>query len=218
MPLAPAAADPALLDANNVDFTFQQNIGFAARGSIDGTSSGWAIESFPINQPDGTIDQSVVWRFVSPISMPVQGRNLLLNFTLSCTSGTAGFHTLGHFQLSYIVDSDPDLDSTFVPMTPDNIIFSDPGIMYSLVNQEIIVGGTNPAQAVYEVQIILSDIPSDITAFRLDVFDDNGTNQDDVNGLPTGGPGRASNGNFILVHVNVDYFYIKGKKLPRIFK
>ena len=210
-PLNRVAADPALLDANSVDFTFQQNIGFAARGSIDGTSSGWAIESYPINQPDGTLDQSVVWPLVSPISMPIQNRNLLLNFTLSCTSGRAANHTLGHFQLSYIVDPGPDLSSTFVPMTPANIIFSDPGITYSLVNQEIILGGTNPTRAIYNVQFELRDIPSDVTAFRLDVFDDNGTSQDGVNGLPTGGPGRASNGNFILVHVNVDYSYVKSK-------
>jgi hypothetical protein len=210
-PLNPVAADPALLNSNSVDFTFQQNISFAARGSIDGTSSGWAIESYPDNQPDGTLDQSVVWPLVSPISMPLQNQNLLLNFTLSNTSAIAATATLGHFQLSYIVDPGPDLSSTFVPMTPANIIFSDPGIVYSLVNQEIIVGGTNPARAIYNVQIELRDIPSDITAFRLDVFDDNGTSQDSVNGLPGGGPGRASNGNFILVHVNVDYSYVKSK-------
>ena len=183
----PAAADPTLLNANAVDRTFEQNVRFAAKGSIDGTSSGWAIESFPVNQPDGTLDQSVVWPLMSPISMPIQGRNLLLNFTLSCTSGEAPKHTLGHFQLSYTLDPVPDLASTFVPMTPSEIFSTDHGITFELVEQEIIVGGANPDQAIYEIQIILSDDPSsDITGVRLDVFDDNGTDQDNVNGLPTG--------------------------------
>jgi len=218
VPLQPAAADPALLNANAVDKTFQQNFRFAAKGSIDGTSSGWAIESFPINKPDGTLDQSVVWPLVSPLSLPVQGRNLLLSFLLSCTSGEAAKHTLGHFRLSYIMDSGPDLNSTFVPMTPTAINSTDPGNTFSVVNQEIVVGGANPNQVIYEVQVILSDIPSEITAFRLDVFDDNGTSLATINGLPTGGPGRASNGNFILTHVTVNFFYvIPTPKLPPIF-
>jgi hypothetical protein len=213
-----AAADPTLLDPNSVDKTFQQNVQFAARGSIDGTSNGWAIESFPINQPDGTIDQSVVWPLVTPIALPVQGRNLLLSFLLSSNSGIANRHTLGHFQLSYLMDLSPDLNSVFVPMTPSAITSTDPGTTFSVINQEIIVGGANPDDAIYEFQVILSDIPSEITAFRLDVFDDNGTNSADINGLPGGGPGRASNGNFILTNVTVSsYEVIPTPKLPPIF-
>lgn len=217
--LNPVLADPALLNSGAVDKTFEQNNRFAARGSIDGTSSGWAIESFPINQPDGTIDQSVVWPLASPISMPIQGRNLLLNFTLSCTSAEASKHSLGHFQLSYTVDTSPDLSSAAVPMIPNSLTASDPGIFFTFVNAEVIVGGVNPNQVIYEVQIVLDDISNDITGFRLDVFDENGTSLDALNGLPTGGPGRASNGNFVLTHVNVDYFYvIPARSLPPIFE
>jgi hypothetical protein len=208
-PLSPVAAEPVLLDSNAVEATFQQNNRFRAASSIDGVGLGWAIESSPINQPDGTIDQSVTWPLFSPISIPVQGRNLLLSFRLSFTSGEVSQHTLGHFQLSYIVGSNPDLSSVFVPMTPTEIISTDPGITFSLVNQKIIVGGSNPNRAIYEVQFRLKELPSDITAFRLDVFDDNGTSSDSVNGLPTGGPGRASNGNFVLTHVTVSVSYEK---------
>ena len=76
------------------------------------------------------------------------------------------------------------------------------------MNQDIVVGGTDPDQVINEVQVVLSDIPSEISAFRLDVFDENGTSLDDVNGLPTGGPGRAPNGNFVLTHVTVNFFYV----------
>ena len=206
--LSPVAAEPALLNSNAVDATFQQNNRFRAPSSIDGVGLGWAIESYPINQPDGTIDQAVVWPLFSPISMPVQGRNLLLSFTLSCTSGEVAKHTLGHFQLSYIVDTNPDLSSVFVPMSPTEIVSTDSGVTFSLINQEIIVGGSNPNRVIYEIHVVLPELSSDITAFRLDVYDDNGTNSDGVNGLPTGGPGRASNGNFVLTHVTVDYFYV----------
>lgn len=219
VPAKPAAADPLLLNADGVTRTFEQSLRFTARGSIDGTSSGWAIESFPLNQPDGTVNQSVVWPLVSPLAPAPKGRNLLLDFILSCTSAEALQHTLGHFRLSYTSDPNPDLSSTFVPMTPDAIVSTDPGITFSLVNQDILVGGDNPNQAIYEVQFILSDISTDISGFRLDVFDANGTSSDELNGLPTGGPGRAGNGNFVLTHVTVDFSYvIPAPRLPSFLK
>jgi hypothetical protein len=185
-----AAADPALIDANAITQTFYQSLRFTARGSIDGTSSGWAIEDN--TQPDGTVNQSVVWPLVLPLAPPPKGRNLLLDFILSCTSYEALQHTLGHFRMSYTLDPNPDLNSSFVPMTPNAIVSTDPGTTFSLVNQDVLVGGANPNQAIYEVQFVLSDFSEDITGFRLDVFDQNGRDNADVNGLPTGGPGRAS--------------------------
>jgi hypothetical protein len=103
-------------------------------------------------------------------------------------------------------------------MTPDAIVSTDPGITFSLANQDILVGGVNPNQAIYEVQFVLPDIPDDITGFRLDVFDQNGRDDASANGLPTGGPGRAENGNFVLTHVTVNFFYvIPTPTLPPIF-
>jgi len=128
-----AAADPALINADAIRQTFYQGLRFTGRGSIDGTSSGWAIEDN--TQPDGTVDQSVVWPLVSPLAPPKKGRSLLLDFILSCTSYEALQHTLGHFRLSYTLDPNPDLNSSFVPMTPDAIVSTDPGITFSLVNQ-----------------------------------------------------------------------------------
>jgi hypothetical protein len=206
--LQPASAEPLLIDANAITVTFEQNLRFTARGSIDGSSNGWAIESFPSNQPDGTLDQSVVWPLVSPVAPPQQGRKLLLTFVLSCNSYEALQHTLGHFRLSSTLDSFPNLNSTFTPMTPFSMISSDPGTTFTLVNQDIVVGGANPNQAIYEVQVALSGFASAITPFRLDVFDPNGTSLSDVDGLPTGGPGRAPNGNFVLTHFSVTYSYV----------
>ena len=217
--IKPAAADPALLNDGAVTQTFQQS-GFSARSSIHGQGQGWAIEDGAAvpNQDDHTVDQEVVWPLDSPLAPPEHGRNVLLDFILSCTSVNQG-HSLGHFRLSYTLDSNPDLNSTFVPMTPDAIVSTDPGITFSLVNQDILVGGTNPNQAIYEVQFVLSDIPSAITGFLLEVFDENGRDDADFNGLPTGGPGRASNGNFILTHVTVNFFYvIPARRLPPIFE
>jgi hypothetical protein len=88
------------------------------------------------------------------------------------------------------------------------MVSSDPGTTFSLVNKNLVVGGANPNQAIYEIQVALSGFTSAITAFRLDVFDPNGISLSDVNGLPTGGPGRASNGNFILTHFGVNYSYV----------
>ena len=65
------------------------------------------------------------------------------------------------------MDLSPDLNSPFVPMTPSAITSTDPGTTFSVENQEIVVGGANPDDAIYEVQVVLSDIPSEITAFRV---------------------------------------------------
>ena len=87
------------------------------------------------------------------------------------------------------------------------------------MNQEIVVGGANPNQAIYDVQFILPDVSTDITGFRLDVIDGNGTSLDNLNGLPTGGPGRAPDGNFVLTHVTVNFFYVvPSPRVPSIFK
>jgi len=183
--------------------------GFPARSSINGQNQGWAIAD---GTPDPTASEAVVWQLVSPLAPPERGRNLLLDFILSCTN-QSGQNTLGHFRLSYTIDPNPVLGSTFFPMTPDAIVSTDPGITFSVDNQDILVGGANPNQVIYEVQFLLSDVPGDITGFRLDVIDDDGT------GLPTGGPGRAGNGNFILTHVTVNFFYvIPARRLPPIFE
>ncbi len=204
----PAAADPALVNDIAITRTFEQSVSWHAKGTFNGTSKGWSIADAVPNQDDHTVDQSVVWPLFSPLVPPERGRNLLLIFILSCTSAETPEGSLGHFRLSYTTELNPTLDSFPFPMTPDAIISTDSGVTFSVDNQDILVGGDNPGRVIYEVQFVLRDVPDDITGFRLDVFDENGRDADEFNGLPTGGPGRASNGNFALVHVTVNFFYV----------
>lgn len=57
----------------------------------------------------------------------------------------------------------------------------------------ILVSETNPATDTYE--LIFSDLPPNVTAFRLDVLPDDS--------LPNKGPGRAGNGNFVLSEITI---------------
>ena len=81
----------------------------------------------------------------------------------------------------------PDDDPT-VLINPDNTILST---------------GLNPEFATYTI-IAQTVLPS-ITGIRLEVIDTNGPyDSSDDSGLPTGGPGRADNGNFALFEFTLD--------------
>ena len=193
------AAEQIFFDfANTVSTYHQDNLArFRAQNAVNGRDPGWAIEGFPPG-PDGTVNQSAVFPLLHPISVPVNSSSVTLTVFMEHLSGEVNFHNIGHFALSFTEDANPDLSSTIFPVTVLSIQGTDAATSFSVSGNLVVVGGANPAKDVYTAQISITPSGSQFTGIRLDVFDSNGSMSDSADGLPTGGPGRANNGNFVL--------------------
>lgn len=76
----------------------------------------------------------------------------------------------------------------WTPLMPDSMISAQGANLTARTDGAILVTGNNPATDSYDLSF--SNVPPNVTAFRLDVLPDDS--------LPKKGPGRAGNGNFVL--------------------
>lgn len=87
---------------------------------------------------------------------------------------------------------------------PDSMV-SEGGATFTLKeDSSVLVGGISPAKDTYI--ITLNEVPSGVTAFRLEVLPDDS--------LPKKGPGRAKNGNFVLSEISMRLKSATGEERP----
>ncbi len=198
--LATATAFPVTAQATAVTFssavaTFHQTFDrdWSPSEMIDGITSGsngWAIYDANTGTTEG---QSSVLTLATPLA----AGSYDLTFTITQNYGDV--HTLGDFGLLYLTDATPTLASptlffTNLPVASSN----DPGTTFTTtVFEEIIAGGSSPGTAVYTVRARL-DSAAPVTGIFFGTYSDQGY------GLPTGGPGRAFNGNFVVQELALD--------------
>ena len=118
------------------------------------------------------------------------------NFTVTMNFG--GDHTLGRFRLSTTTDdratfadglqNGGDVTANWTVLAPFNLVSVNGATMTVLTDNSILVGGPLTGIDVYTFSTNSAAVP--VTGFRIELLLDGS--------LGNGGPGRASNGNFVL--------------------
>ncbi len=179
--------------------------GFSPDAAVDGNLSvsagGWAMSGVETNN-------TAVWETASDTAF-----GDFTDFTFNLFSGGYGAHTVGKFRLS-VTTADRSLfadgnDSfgfaspgvgtetgvTWTPLIPTTVTGDNPGTTFTIGGGgEVLVGGTLDDPDTYVVTGTL--FLSGITGVKLEVLTDPT--------LPENGPGRASNGNFVLIEFTGD--------------
>jgi hypothetical protein len=182
-----------------------QPIGQAIDGSL-GDHNGWAIYEGPTDCcgaiPGNTNSQIAVFETASDISS-AGGASLTLTLQNSFYVGT---HGLGRFRLSATTDARStfadglatggDVTAAWTVLAPLSANSTNGTTLSILGDDSILAGGANPVTSTYTVTAHTPLVG--ITGFRLEVLADGS--------FSDSGPGRNSNGNFVLTEfqVNVD--------------
>jgi hypothetical protein len=167
--------------------------GFSAAGTIDGVLSGvngWALGT--------NTAQTIVWETSANVPLAADG---VFSFALIQNYDNA--HHLGRFRLSATTDDRSTFadglanggDVTANWTVLEVVSFSAMGgpVGTVLEDESVLVSGPQPNGTTYTVRV--KGIAGSVTGFRLEVLKDAS--------LPSGGPGRAGNGNLVLNEVTV---------------
>jgi hypothetical protein len=183
-----AKANPVPLQ--NASATFSQTFdgGYLASEMLDGffgPGNGWAVFNGGV-----TSAQTAVMETVTDLTAPA------VQFDLHQFHGTN--HTLGRFRFSVTTDdratfadglsSSGDVSANWTVLALTGAALP-AGINFSVLGDgSILIAGANPATAIYSLTFNLPF--GGVTGVRLEALEDPS--------LPTGGPGRQTNGNFVV--------------------
>ena len=174
--------------------TYSPSSSLDAASSIDNvfsaSSRGWAIS----NQTG--VDQTAVFQ-VDGAPLHTAALEILTFVLESNDPSGAAQHILGKFRISATGDPDPTVTSgaTWTVLEPISA-FAAANSLTINGDQSIIAGTTIiPGIDTYTIEVEIPTSLSHITGFRLEALADVA--------LPSGGPGLASNGNFVLSHFAV---------------
>jgi hypothetical protein len=154
-------------------------------GIIDPSAfNGWAIKS----SSGATDSQTALFVLASPLA----ASNWTVNIFQTYTQGFTGSGwLLGDFSLAYTTDPNPILSSTQTPFIITHAVSLNGSTFAFPALGQILSNGPHPATDIYTFGLTAnSSLP--ITGLFLNVIDDPN------NGLPTGGPGRYFDGNFVV--------------------
>lgn len=213
--LGSAASTPGAVQLQNATATFSQTSfgGDPVGQTIDGSlndHNGWAIYEGPTDCcgaiPGMTNPQIAVWETTSDINF---AGGATLTFTLQQLF-YIGTHSIGRFRLSATTDarsefadglaSGGDVTAAWNVLTPLSADATNGQTLSILGDSSILAGGVNPQTSTYTVTAFTPLVG--ITGFRLEVLADNS--------FPDAGPGRNSNGNFVLTEFQVDASSLPG--------
>lgn len=221
---AQCAYNPIILRAATSTWTQQCDGRWSPGAAIDANpGSGWAIGNCWA-PGDRTMGQTIVFESVPAPSLVSATRVRIRIHSGGFHSCCGGGHlTLGAFRLSVTADSQATfangapvngmVDADWYTLIPDTMTAqpADPwgapragtSPSLSLLDDDVVLAsGANPECAWYTIE---ADLPlSGITGVRLEVIDFNGSSLAPFNGLPTGGPGRHSNGNALVRQMTVE--------------
>lgn len=201
-------AESAPVTLQNATATYSQTSfgGNPITDAIDGdvsANSGWAIyegsESDDPSSPNLTSAQSAVFEAVADVGSV----GSKLAFTIYQSHTLAG-HSIGRFRLSVTGDartrfadgelSGGDVTANWIVLNPSAVSATNGVELEVLSDDSILASGETPTDTAY---IVTATSPLDsITGFRIEVLADES--------LPDTGPGRYSNGNFVLTEFQVE--------------
>lgn len=205
----------AAVALQNATATFSQTsfggdpVGQAIDGSL-GDHNGWAIYEGPTDccgaLLGNTNPQIAVFETTSDISI---AGGASLTFTLQQLF-YIGTHNIGRFRLSATTDarsefadglaSSGDVTAAWTVLAPVAANSTNGQTLTILGDNSILAGGANPQTSTYTVAAFSPLVG--ITGFRLEVLADGS--------FPDSGPGRNSNGNFVLTEFQVDASSLPG--------
>jgi hypothetical protein len=147
--------------------------------------------------------ETAVYKAVTDISNPGGTRFTFDLYSLHSNPG----HNLGRFRLAVTTDDrslygqgiecgnlSPEGTATWTVLTPISAVSLNGQTLTIQGDGSILASGTNPAS---DVVTVVAETPlTGITGFRLEALQDAS--------LPSNGPGRFSNGNFVLTELVVD--------------
>ena len=204
------------LDPNLASATHEQDPTlFTARTSIENwaTTDGWAIQGSG-TAGDVTVDSAAFFPVLatSPLNVAPGGLHLRLRLDNSCSYTTT--LQLGLFRLSVTGDTltgNPAVDAAldWTALKPFSAVDSHPSKTATIEAggapaNSVLIGGA-VANSVTDVRAVFQDPSvSQIKGFRLEALDANGDSTAAALGLPNGGPGFNSDGNFVLTEFAVD--------------
>jgi hypothetical protein len=194
----------AFITLQNATATFSQT-GFPVGAAIDGfaspsTTNGWAIaRPRSAFRPERTEAEAAAFETLADAGF---AGGTLLTFTLHQLHGSGV--NLGRFRLSLTTDDrsqfadgaaiSGDLTANWTVLSPLAAMSTGGATLTIQGDDSILASGANPDTDVYTVTASTS--LTGITGFRLETLLDSS--------LPTDGPGRAANGNFVLTEFQVD--------------
>jgi hypothetical protein len=193
---AAPTAMAAPITLQNATASFSQVPDFPVTASIDGNLGG-------AGSINGWATFSIAATAVYETQTNVGGTaGATFTFTLIQNYGSA--NTLGKFRLSVTADnrstfadglnSGGAVAANWTVLTPLTATATNGTILTAQPDQSILASGVNPAASVYTVTAATT--LTNITGVRLEAL------QDPT--LPVNGPGRSSNGNFVLQELQVD--------------
>jgi hypothetical protein len=174
-------------------------------GIINAQDNGWAIYR---NDPALT-DQTQSETALLTIAGRVQAGPENWTFTIiqPFIGGGGGGHEIGDFSLAFTTDRSPSLTSEQVPFTITSAMSLNGATLTSLGNGEVLASGFRPLTDVYTITATSKSM-GPITGVFLNAINDPN------NGLPTGGPGRFDNGNFVVGEFEADVSRPNGPDAP----
>ena len=179
-----SASAQVIITLQNATAGFSQG-GFPVTAVIDGDlfNGGWAHDG-------AHFDDAAVFETTADA--------IFTSYQFTMTMVFSGDHTIGHFRVSTTTDdrstfadgqiNGGDVTANWTILTPANLVSSGGATMTLLNDGSVLVGGPLTGVDTYTFSANSSATP--ITGFRLEVLTDGS--------LPANGPGRASNGNFVL--------------------
>ncbi|NUM35923.1 MAG: PEP-CTERM sorting domain-containing protein [Candidatus Brocadiae bacterium] len=183
-------AAPFSVSLQNATATYSQtsfHISTTIDGSYSSGANGWAISTSIVNQ-------TAVWETATNLnasSITFAMHQLHSNPT----------HVLGRFRWSFttqdrstFADGGSDVTTTWTELANPVVTALNTTAFTTLADNSILAGGSTPSTDVYYVTYTLSGY-SNITGFRLEALEHSN--------YPGSGPGRASNGNFVLTELAV---------------
>lgn len=187
-----ACAFSAPVALQNATATFSQTsfaVGTSIDGSYDSGANGWAISA-------SIVYQVAVWETVTDLNC---SKLTLDMYQLHSNP----YHMLGCFRWSVTtadrstfangLANGGDVDTTWTILTNAQVTGASGTVFTNLGDNSILVSGTNPGTGSYSV--VYNTNLTNITGIRLEVIENAS--------LPSSGPGRASNGNFVLTELVV---------------
>ena len=206
-----ANADPVTFSDATATFYQTFNGTWLPSQMIDGINliqlnfgNGWAIY-----RDNGQADQTLSETALLTLANPVQAGPEVWTITIyqNYLGGGGGAHLLGDFSLGYTTDRTPTLSSTVIPFTITSVSTLNGSTLTSLGNGQLLDTGLLPLTDVYTITAT-SKSQGPITGLFLNVINDPN------NGLPTGGPGRYYNGNFVVSELTADVSRLHGDPDP----